>query len=77
MTQVCRPWPKGPIEQMGYSLRTEKFRYTQWIEFSSGKILAEELYDHATDPLERKNLINNSSQVSDIVQFRLLMKEYR
>jgi iduronate 2-sulfatase len=77
LTQVCRPWPKGPIEQMGYSLRTKKFRYTQWIDFTSGKILAEELYDHASDPFERNNLINDTAYQSNITYLRDLMTRNR
>lgn len=37
---------------MGYSLRTERHRYTEWNEGAEG----EELYDYQTDPKEMKNL---------------------
>ena len=40
----------------GYSLRTERFRYTEWGEKGS---LGAELYDHSTDPEELENLANN------------------
>ena len=46
---------KGSI---GYSYRTEHYRYTEWIN-KSHKIAASELYDYETDPLETKNLIDN------------------
>jgi iduronate 2-sulfatase len=77
LTQVCRPWPTGKILQMGYSLRTQDFRYTQWIDFNTGEILAEELYDHSSDPLERDNLVNDSGKERNLEELRQLMKRTR
>jgi arylsulfatase A-like enzyme len=52
---------------MGYSIRTEKYRYTLWINnynsrevFSPEKIYATELYDYVKDPLEKTNVANDS-----------------
>ena len=57
-TQVCRPWfTNEAIEQMGYSIRSGTYRYTQWVDFDSQKILAEEFYDIDADRLQRNNLI--------------------
>jgi len=39
----------------GYTLRTDRWRYTQWDEGNRGH----ELYDHNTDPRELKNLADN------------------
>lgn len=41
---------------IGYSMRTEHYRYTEWIHIESGKTLDRELYDHARDPLENRNM---------------------
>ena len=43
---------------MGYSLRTDRYRYTAWIDRrnSDSEPLAEELYDHQTDPKETVNV---------------------
>ena len=38
----------------GYSIRTERRRYTEWIE--NGRVIARELYDYAIDPGETTNL---------------------
>lgn len=51
MTQVLRS-ENGIREVMGYSLRTEQYRYTFWTEGSEG----EELYDHDADPGEERNM---------------------
>jgi iduronate 2-sulfatase len=40
---------------MGYSLRTERYRYSFWNEGAEG----EELYDYKTDPRELQNLAND------------------
>jgi iduronate 2-sulfatase len=48
---------------MGYSIRTERYRYTEWHgnQYTTGKpydddnVVAVELYDFVTDPLEVKN----------------------
>jgi uncharacterized sulfatase len=53
ITQVLRPADDrlaSPV--MGCSLRTERYRYTEWAEGKEGV----ELYDHHADPLEFQNL---------------------
>jgi len=53
------PWAKPAIsqvyhskEQQGYSIRTKRYRYTEW----NGGKAGEELYDHQNDPDEIHNL---------------------
>ena len=48
----------------GHSVRTDRWRYTEWRDIASGKLLAQELYDHRTDPLET---INVHRQLPEIV----------
>jgi uncharacterized sulfatase len=64
ITQIYRPdhsaalsgWPASPPGGvMGYSIRTERYRYTFWKEASEG----EELYDYETDPRELNNLASD------------------
>jgi iduronate 2-sulfatase len=43
---------------MGYSIRTDRYRYNQWRDFQTGRVIARELYDHANDPRETVNLAN-------------------
>jgi hypothetical protein len=42
--------------KMGYSLRTERFRYTRWVS-GDGSTHAKELYDYQQDPLETTNAV--------------------
>ncbi len=57
------PEPNKTPDAMGYSIRTERYRYTQWREFDSGDLIAEELYDHDRDPDENINIAENSGPI--------------
>lgn len=48
--------PDGTWQAWGRSVRTERWRYTEWRAISDGAIMARELYDHDHDPLETVNL---------------------
>lgn len=78
LSQVSRPWPgTAQITSMAYSLRTKRHRYTQWVDFQTGELLAEELYDNALDPHERKNLAENRGYHDVLSRLRRLMAETR
>ena len=47
--------PDG-IEYMGYSMRTERYRYVAWMNWSTKEYVARELYDHQRDPAENVNV---------------------
>jgi len=58
MTQHPRPaYPRrDDPEAMGYSIRNDRHRYTEWRDFKSGEVRAVELYDHNEDPRETANV---------------------
>lgn len=65
MTQPNMPWKKAAFSQFprgmlaqkeGYSIRTDKFRYTEWWDNEHDKLLLTELYDHQKDPIESVNV---------------------
>jgi arylsulfatase A-like enzyme len=66
-----RPWKKAAFSQyprggknnplMGYSMRTDRYRYTEWQD-KTGKAVAVELYDLQADPEETTNLAAKSDQ---------------
>ncbi len=59
-TQHPRPaYYKGKPEAMGVSVRTDRYRYTEWRDFTTGNVLARELYDHEHDPGETRNLVHS------------------
>jgi len=47
-------YPRGDL--MGYSVRTEHYRYTEWRRMGSDQPLYRELYDHRLRSLEDRNL---------------------
>jgi iduronate 2-sulfatase len=54
ITQVTRP-PAPEPGTIGYSIRTQQYRYTSW----QGRVIGEELYDYEQDPLETRNLADD------------------
>jgi len=45
-------------QAIGYSIRTDQYRYTEWSSIQTGKVIARELYNHTEDPDEYRNLAN-------------------
>jgi iduronate 2-sulfatase len=62
LTQTPRPnYPKGKMpESMGYTIRTDQFRYTEWRDFNSSEVQARELYDHSNDHGETVNVVGHA-----------------
>jgi iduronate 2-sulfatase len=62
---------RGHGDVMGYAVRTDRYRYVEWREWDSQQVVARELYDHTSDPLEARNvaaLPKNTMVVNDIAQ---------
>lgn len=67
LTQHPRPaYYKGQPEVMGYSLRTDHFRYTEWRDWKSQQVVAEELYAHRHDPTEMFNAVDQKKYRQDV-----------
>lgn len=74
MNDPKREWKKAAFSQyprgnaMGYSIRTDRYRYTEWVE-PGKEPTARELYDHQTDPKENANaagLPENKAVVAEL-----------
>lgn len=44
---------------MGYTVQTDRYRYTEWIRKSTGELMARDLFDHQTDPDENRSIATN------------------
>lgn len=84
LSQFSRPFKAGNPEIMGYSIRTETQRYTRWIEWTTRKILSEELYDYTVATsvakkagflIERENLASDPVHASKREQLSQQMDE--
>lgn len=51
-------------KMMGYSIRVDRYRYTEWLDFKTGQAIARELYDHANDPRETVNLADSDENAA-------------
>jgi len=49
-------------EYMGYTMRTDRYRYVEWLDRATAKTVASELYDHHADPQENTNVVDDPSQ---------------
>jgi arylsulfatase A-like enzyme len=60
-TAVFSQYPRrhGDQNLMGYSMRTDRYRFTRWVERDNhAKVAADEVYDHLSDPQENTNIVN-------------------
>jgi len=70
-------------QKMGYSIRTNQFRYTAWIDkpysaekpFTDAIISATEMYDYKNDPLETKNIVDEKNYAEDVATMKQLFTE--
>ena len=80
-----RPWKSAAFSQyprnaagtrlMGYSMRTDRYRFTVWVEQKDpSKVGATELYDHQVDPQENVNIAGEASQAALVER---LMRQWK
>jgi arylsulfatase A-like enzyme len=66
-------YPRGQV--MGYTMRTKRFRYTEWQNRKTKEVMARELYDHDTDPKENVNAVDQPEYKQDVEQLSLMLNQ--
>jgi arylsulfatase A-like enzyme len=68
---------------MGYSLRTDKYRFTIWMNnftskqpFNESQVYASEMYDYVKDPLEKVNVVNDKEYATISKDMKAKMLDY-
>ena len=64
---------KGVPDAMGYSIRTDKVRYTEWRDWETGNVIAAELYEHDRDPHELINRFDNPTDQQPLAEAKELL----
>jgi arylsulfatase A-like enzyme len=75
-------YPRGN-EIMGYSIRTSRFRYTEWLkggfrtndEYNPNLVIGREMYDYEKDPLETESLVGKPDYRSAQAELEKLFRE--
>lgn len=83
-TYAISQWPtRGGKGGMGYSIRTKRYRYTEWYERYKStqpregiQPIATELYDYVEDPLETHNLVKNKKYAEVLKQRQDLLHHF-
>jgi iduronate 2-sulfatase len=75
-----RPWKEAAYSQyprggdlMGYTLRSGRWRYTEWIARGKGAVTARELYDHSSGPLAARNLAEDPGFAGEVKRLSALL----
>ncbi|WOH39437.1 sulfatase [Thalassotalea fonticola] len=61
------------VGAFGYSMRTEKYRYTEWLS-KSKKVVYKDLYDMEKDPGETVNVIDDENYKEVVVELAALLR---
>jgi iduronate 2-sulfatase len=70
-------------KMMGYSLRTDKYRFTIWMNnftskqpYNESQVYASEMYDYVKDPLEKVNVVNDKDYATISKELKAKMLAY-
>ena len=75
-----RPWKRAAFSQyprgriMGYSMRTDRHRYTEWTN-PEKRVVARELYDHRKDPGENVNVVEDPANAELVAGLSSMLQE--
>jgi iduronate 2-sulfatase len=76
-------YPRSNGKVMGYSIRTQQFRYTVWFDnnfrtykpYNQADVIGREMYDYQKDPLETESLIDKPEYQKDLKDLEKLFMD--
>ena len=76
-------YPREGASVMGYTIRTNRFRYTEWtkdgyrtdLPYDKKYVMAREMYDYEKDPLEKVSIIDKAEYAQDQKKLESLFLE--
>jgi iduronate 2-sulfatase len=81
MDNPKKPWKKAAFSQyprpkkiMGYSMRTDEYRYTEWQDQETGEAKFKELYDLKNDPLCKESIVLKPENKELVEKLHIQMK---
>jgi iduronate 2-sulfatase len=63
------------IQVIGYTMKTDNYRYTEWRHTKSGEVRARELYDHVKDHNENVNVVDDPAYAEIAMKMEAKMDE--
>jgi len=82
MDDPKKPWKKAAFSQyprphnmMGYSMRTDQYRYTEWMDKKTKEVKFRELYDLKNDPLCKESIVDNAENQALVAQLHEMMAD--
>jgi iduronate 2-sulfatase len=67
-------YPRPAQKAMGYTMKTARHRYTEWLNQATGALIAAELYDHQQDPQENVNVAGRAEHKELVAQLSAQLK---
>jgi arylsulfatase A-like enzyme len=64
---------RGHGHFMGYAVRTDRYRYVEWQEWDTKKVVARELYDHHGDAGEMVNVASRKGREATVAELSKLL----
>ncbi|MHC5057662.1 MAG: hypothetical protein ACYTKD_23575 [Planctomycetota bacterium] len=64
-------YPRGRV--MGYSMRTDRWRYTEWRSRKSKEVTARELYDHSAHEIDRVNVASRPENAALVKKLHAML----
>ena len=67
--------PAGEPQLMGYSVRTESARYTEWRDWKTGVVQGRELYLESDEPGELRNVVGDAAAADVLRECERLLRQ--